>query len=114
MQYYKSKTLFRWGQNFHHILLLLEGSVHDMMLHLVCVPSFLWSVSGFFVSFCQFLSVFFQPKITVSFNVKIVKYQQFAMIQPNYIKIAECHSGLCVVSVKLWSLIKFSMISIHR
>ena len=51
MQYYKSKTLFRWGQNFHHVLLLLEGSVHDMMLHLVCVPSFLWSVS-----FCQFFS----------------------------------------------------------
>ena len=89
MQYYKSKAFFRCGQNFPYALLPWEDSADGLR----CTQC----VSPGSSDQCHFVC-FFQPKITISFNVTIVKYQQFAMIQPNYIKIAECHSGLCVVS----------------
>ena len=36
------------------------------------------------------------------------------MAQPNGIKVAEHHDGLCAISVNVWSQFKFIMTSISR
>ena len=65
MQYYKSKAFFRCGQNFPYALLPLEDSADGLR----CTQC----VSPGSSDQCHFVC-FFQPKITISFNVTIVKY----------------------------------------
>lgn len=58
------------------------------------------------VIFVVFL-LFFPTKITISLYAKISQISAYQMTQPNGIKIAESHNGLCAISVNVQSQLMF-------